>query len=235
VPLSVLGHCDGVKGLCTQAALGPRAAEGCGGLGLHHSLLSPSTFPHATRKPTPFQASLGSPQCDHPNPAWLRALTAGLHLPRRRGPALGHGVAALGWVGSGELLALLSLPLSVTTPSAAWERLFARLGPCCPRSWLQQDLCVSDLLAAAPWADGGVFSEGEGPRGESHPTRARPEPGVPLRPDASWLALCWGCAMSPHWEWPRGLAGQLVPGQSKGPSWCMRETEAGSWPPRLAT
>lgn len=46
---------------------------------------------------------------------------------------------------------------------------------------LQQVLCVSDLLASPPWADGGVFSEGEGPKGESHPHVLCPElGGVPL-------------------------------------------------------
>lgn len=42
--LGVLGHRDGVKGLCTQAALGPRAAKGRGGFGLHHSGRSLSTL-----------------------------------------------------------------------------------------------------------------------------------------------------------------------------------------------
>ena len=63
VPLGVLGHCDGVKGLCTQAALGPRDAVGCGGLGVHRSLLSSSTL------------SPGHPQV-HPLPGQLQPSSA---------------------------------------------------------------------------------------------------------------------------------------------------------------
>lgn len=44
VPLGVLGHCGGVKGLCTQAVLGLRAAKGCAGHGFHHSCCPLSTL-----------------------------------------------------------------------------------------------------------------------------------------------------------------------------------------------
>lgn len=40
---------------------------------------------------------------------------------------------------------------------------------CRPLHLPQKALCVPDLLAAPARADGGVFSEGEGPRGESLP------------------------------------------------------------------
>lgn len=101
--------------------------------------------------------------------AHLWDVTAGVHLPRKDGLALSHRVGALAWVGSGELLVPLLVPFSITMLLAGWGRVFARLGPCCPPSLLQQVFCVSDLLAAPPWADRGVFSEGEGPRGESLP------------------------------------------------------------------
>lgn len=171
VPLGVLGHCDGVKGSSTQAALSPRAAKGWGGLRLHRSLLPPSTLSPGHPQVHPLPVRLQPSQHDHSSPAWLWAVTTRVHLLRRKGPSLGSGWEAwAGWA----LLVPLSVPLSIPMPSAAWGCVFAKLDSCCPPPCSNRSFVFSDLLAAPPWADGGVFSEGEGPRGESHPMRALP-------------------------------------------------------------
>lgn len=92
MPLGALGHRNRVKGLCTQAALGLRAAKGWGDSGSIAPCCPPAPFPQATQKSPPAKASFGHPQRDSPNPARRRAVTAEVHLPRRKP-----------WVGSGEL------------------------------------------------------------------------------------------------------------------------------------
>lgn len=164
MPLGVLGHCGGVKGLCTQAALGLRAAKVWGDKDCIPPAAPWAPFPQATHNPIPFQASSSHPQHDHPNPAQLRAMTARMYLLRRKGPAWGCRVGILGWVGSRELCPSLH-PLAIASPGM-W---ICMAGSLLSPFLLQQTLCVPDLLATPPWADGGVFSEGEGPRGESLP------------------------------------------------------------------
>lgn len=139
MPLGVLGHCDGVKGLCTQAALSPKAAEGWGGLGLHRSLLSPSTLSPGHPQVHPLPVWLQPSQRDHSSPAWLWAVTAGVHLLRRKGPSLGCRVGGLGWVGSvGPSLCPSLHPHAVGSLGMCICKAGSLLSP----SLLQQVLCV---------------------------------------------------------------------------------------------
>lgn len=141
-------------------------------------------FPQATHRPTPFQSSSSHPQHDHPNPAQLRAVTARMHLPRRKGPAWGCRVGVLGWVGSSELW---SLSLSLSPSPCHWQP-----GDVDLHGWVP---AVPPPCSNRPF----VFQIHWPPRpGQTEECfRKGKDPGVSLSPCggspcARWLPPCWG-------------------------------------------
>lgn len=200
----------------------------------------PAPLPQATRESTPFQPSSGHPWRDHPNPARLQAVTAGVYLPKRKGPAPAHRVGALGWVGSGELwVGSWSLSQSLS-PSPCHRQpgdMYVQVWvPAVPPPCFSRSFVFQIYWPPLPGQTEECFRKGKDPGVSLSPYMLCPDPGVsPCAPVPAGSPRAGAVLCHPARGGPVGLVGQLMLGQSRGPSQCVRETEAGSCQPSLAT